>query len=222
VTGCSNQAEEFSIDVQERDRGQRKQAASPTKPCLGTVAARLDPPFRYLLKRAGRKATLHRPRPEPRGIRIHHFIEDVTMKKTQGFTLIELMIVVAIIAILAAIALPAYQNYIKRSKVSEGVVAADACKASLVEYVASENSMPPTAQAAGCGNFNPTQYVTALTYTPATGSIAVTYGNVGTGVDGLLYDLRPNSVASAVSGQLTGWTCTNSSVRPELLPASCR
>jgi type IV pilus assembly protein PilA len=146
----------------------------------------------------------------------------MNFKKTQGFTLIELMIVVAIIAILAAIALPAYQNYIKRAKVTEGVVAADACKSSVVEYVASMNSMPATVAEAGCDNFKPSQYLSGLTYTAATGSIQVTYANVGTGVDGLIYDLRPGSVASAASGQLTAWNCTNSTVRTELLPASCR
>ena len=144
------------------------------------------------------------------------------INKTQGFTLIELMIVVAIIAILAAIALPAYQNYIKRAKVTEGIVAADACKSSVVEYVASENTVPPTQTAAGCGNFKTSQFVETLTYNAADASIDVLYKSVGTGVDTLLYTLAPNTIATAASGQLTGWTCTNSTVSPELLPASCR
>src|SRR3546814_2670195 len=64
---------------------------------------------------------------------------EIQMKKQQGFTLIELMIVVAIIGILAAIAIPAYQDYIVRSKVTELVTAADACKTSVSEYAQSQN-----------------------------------------------------------------------------------
>ncbi len=72
------------------------------------------------------------------------------MKRVQqGFTLIELMIVVAIVGILAAIALPAYQDYVVRSKVSEAAATAAACKTSVAEYLASKNALP--ADIYGCG-----------------------------------------------------------------------
>ena len=145
----------------------------------------------------------------------------MNLKNSKGFTLIELMIVVAIIAILAAIALPAYQNYIKRSKVTEGVVAADACKASVSEYVASQNAWPGTIAQAGCDGFVATQYVSGLTYDGA-GGITVAYQNVGSGVDGNTYVLGPSGAQDPTTGQITAWTCTNSTVETQLLPAACR
>jgi type IV pilus assembly protein PilA len=87
------------------------------------------------------------------------------MKRVQqGFTLIELMIVVAIVGILAAIALPAYQDYIIRSKMSEGVAALAACKTSVSEYVSTHGTvMPADADTAGCST-TASQYVASLSF----------------------------------------------------------
>jgi len=80
------------------------------------------------------------------------------MKTLQkGFTLIELMIVVAIVGILAAVAIPAYQDYLKRSKISEVAAALAACKTSYAEYVAANaTQLPPDINAAGCSGVGST------------------------------------------------------------------
>src|SRR5450631_4601535 len=90
-------------------------------------------------------------------------LTETAMKRVQqGFTLIELMIVVAIVGILAAIALPAYQDYIVRSKMSEGVAAIAACKTSVAEYAATKGAFPTNIASAGCSSVA-TQYVTGAT-----------------------------------------------------------
>src|SRR3546814_14361523 len=98
---------------------------------------------------------------------------EIQMKKQQGFTLIELMIVVAIIGILAAIAIPAYQDYIVRSKVTELVTAADACKTSVSEYAQSQNTLPADTTVAGCTN-SPPKFISDLTVVDGVIAVAAT------------------------------------------------
>jgi type IV pilus assembly protein PilA len=182
------------------------------------------------------------------------FPQEQLMKRRiqQGFTLIELMIVVAIIGILAAVALPAYQDYTIRAKVTEGLSLASAIKADMSSSFAADGMTGVAAYATQVALAPPqSKYVTSLVVTPATGIITITYNtaNVGNAVGAaptlvLTPFLNANGVITTLSTAAVGatgavdWACSSTTntaatnrglvgatagtLAPRFAPAECK
>jgi len=140
-------------------------------------------------------------------------------RNQQGFTLIELMIVVAIIGFLVTVALPAYQSYTARSKISEVLVMADSAKSVISDFYMSAGRMPAsTTQANVNTSVAQSQYISAIAFSTTTSSATITYTlqNVGTTGDiALVGTASANGIA---------WRCDTpaTTVDNKYLPNNCR
>ena len=137
----------------------------------------------------------------------------------EGLTLIELLTVVAVIGVLASVALPAYQNYADRSKISEILVFASAAKNNITDYYMSEGIMPANAAIANVNmDVSQSQYISAIAYIATTTTATVTFT--------LANMIAAGDVALVGSGAGTGvnWQCNTpaTTVDSKYLPTTCR
>ncbi len=147
---------------------------------------------------------------------INHYLSwgCTTMKNQKGFTLIELMIVVAIIAILAAIALPAYSDYTKKSKVSEVILAASSLRTAVAEYAASNNALP----AASWSGYEAqsSKYVKSVAWED--GKIVATAQGIDAAIDNQTIELSAS--LNSTNGTVA-WTC-GGDIPAKFRPGSCQ
>lgn len=143
---------------------------------------------------------------------------EIVMKHTQtqhGFTLIELMIVVAIIGILAAIALPAYQDYTRRAYVAEGLTLAAEAKHAVTEYYGTNGGYPSNNDSAGLASSTSIAGNAVTKVAVSAGKVEVTFNEKVT--TGATLVLSPSSSAGAIA-----WRCDGGSVKDAYRPTACR